>query len=148
VRHPQALGREKFQLAAEALASMAQVRALVRKLVLEELLSGEVLEVWIIDPAFARAFVGQNMLEQKSPITNCVAIPSRPLSLYSGAIPPSMKSQSILPASCTGSCRMLMIWSSPRAEQITRSCRRVLLRPHRGRLICYESIQGRGLGAA
>src|SRR5262249_44875942 len=52
VRHPQALGQEKFQLAAEALAPMAQVRALVRKLVLEELLSGEVLEVWIIDPAF------------------------------------------------------------------------------------------------
>src|SRR5262249_12616435 len=51
VRHPQALGQEKFQLAAEALAPMAQVRALVRKLVLEELLSGEVLEVWIIDPA-------------------------------------------------------------------------------------------------
>src|SRR6516164_2026534 len=69
VRHPQALGQEKFQLAAEALAPMAQVRALVRKLVLEELLSGEVLEVWIIDPAFAHAFVGQsvNMLEQKKP---------------------------------------------------------------------------------
>src|SRR5262249_6100883 len=69
VRHPQALGQEKFQLAAEALAPMAQVRALVRKLVLEELLSREVLEVWIIDPAFAHAFVGQsvNMLEQKQP---------------------------------------------------------------------------------
>src|SRR6516225_9601664 len=93
---------------------MAQVRALVRKLVLEELLSGEVLEVWIIDPAFAYAFVGQsvNMLEQKSPITNCVAIPGRPPSLYNGAISPSMNSQSILPASCTSSCLMLMIWSS------------------------------------
>src|SRR5262249_16395004 len=68
VRHPQALGQEKFQLAAEALAPMAQVRALVRKLVLEELLSSEVLEVWIIDPAFAHAFVGQsvNMLEKKA----------------------------------------------------------------------------------
>src|SRR5262249_27816072 len=62
-------GQEKFQLAAEALAPMAQVRALVRKLVLEELLSGEVLEVWIKDSAFAHAFVGQsvNMLEQKKP---------------------------------------------------------------------------------
>ncbi len=67
MRHPQALGQEKFQLAAEALAPMAQVRALVRKLMLEELLSSEVLEVWIIDPAFAHAFVGQsvNMLEKK-----------------------------------------------------------------------------------
>src|SRR3989440_12203995 len=64
-----ALGQENFQLAAEALAPMAQVRALVRKLVPEELLSGEVLEVWIMDPAFAHAFVGQsvNMLEQKKP---------------------------------------------------------------------------------
>jgi len=34
-----------LQLAAETLAPMAQVRAFVRKLVLEELLSGEVLEV-------------------------------------------------------------------------------------------------------
>src|SRR6266436_6504260 len=43
--------------------------ALVRKLMLEELLSSEVLEVWIIDPAFAHAFVGQsvNMLEKKKP---------------------------------------------------------------------------------
>jgi hypothetical protein len=63
---------------------------------------------------FAHAFVGQagNMLEQKKPITNRVAIPGRPLSLYSGAISPSMNSQSILPASCTSSCLMLMIWSS------------------------------------
>src|SRR5262249_23602227 len=106
VRHPQALGQEKFQLAVEALAPMAQVRALVRKLVLEELLSGEVLEVWIIDPAFAHAFVGEsvNCLSKKSPITNCVAIPGRPPSLYSGAISPSMNSQSILPASCTRAC--------------------------------------------
>src|SRR5262249_18501596 len=35
-----------------------------------------------------------------------------PPSLYSGAISPSMNSQSILPASCTSSCLMLMIWSS------------------------------------
>src|SRR5215471_17045552 len=51
-------------------------------------------------------------LSKKSPITNCVAIPGRPPSLYSGAISPSMNSQSILPASCTSSCLMLMIWSS------------------------------------
>src|SRR5947199_5483069 len=69
VRHPQALGEEKFQRVAEALAPMAQVRALVRKLVLEELLSSEVLEIRVIDPALARTFVGQavNMLEQKKP---------------------------------------------------------------------------------
>src|SRR5437764_11364149 len=56
VRHPQALGQENFQLAAEALAQMAQVRALVRQLLPEDRLSGEVLEVWIMDPAFAHAF--------------------------------------------------------------------------------------------
>ena len=46
---------------------MAQVRALVWKLVLEELLSGEMLKVRIIDPAFAHVFVGQsvNVLEQQ-----------------------------------------------------------------------------------
>src|SRR5262249_32750906 len=36
----------------------------------------------------------------------------RPPSLYSGAISPAMNFQSILPASCTSSCLMLMIWSS------------------------------------
>ena len=40
--------RRSSSLPPEALAPMAQIRALVRKLVLEELLSGEVLEVWII----------------------------------------------------------------------------------------------------
>jgi hypothetical protein len=48
---------------------MAQVRALVRKLVLEGLLSGEVLEIRVVDPALAHAFVGQtvNALEQQKP---------------------------------------------------------------------------------
>src|SRR5262249_48421554 len=69
-------------------------------------------------------------LSKKSPITNRVAIPGRPLSLYSGAISPSMKSQSILPASCTSSCLMLMIWSS-RARNRSSFYRLVLLRPHR-----------------
>jgi hypothetical protein len=31
----------------------------VRKLVLEELFASEVLEVWVIDPAFAYAFIGR-----------------------------------------------------------------------------------------
>jgi hypothetical protein len=51
-------------------------------------------------------------LSKKNPITNRVAIPGRPLSLYSGVISPSIKSQSILPASCASSSLMLMIWSS------------------------------------
>jgi hypothetical protein len=39
VRHPKALGQQQFQLIAEPLAPMAQVRALVRERVLEELKS-------------------------------------------------------------------------------------------------------------
>jgi hypothetical protein len=36
---------------------MAQVRALVRKLVLEKLLAGEVLEIGVINPALAYPFI-------------------------------------------------------------------------------------------
>ena len=42
---PQALGQEKLQFVAEPLAPMAQVRALVREGMLEELFPGEVLKV-------------------------------------------------------------------------------------------------------
>jgi hypothetical protein len=37
---------------------VAQIRAFVRELVLEELLTGEVLEIRVVDPAFADALVG------------------------------------------------------------------------------------------
>jgi hypothetical protein len=55
VCHAQALGQEKFQLVAEPLASVAQVRTLMGKLMLEKLLPGKVLKLWIIDPALAHA---------------------------------------------------------------------------------------------
>ena len=69
VRHPQAFGQQQLELVAEALAPMAQVRALVREFVLEELRAGEVLEIRVIDPALAHAFIGQavDMLEQQKP---------------------------------------------------------------------------------
>ena len=57
VRHTQALGQQELQLVAEPLPPMTQVGMLVRELVLEELLAGEVLEIWIIDPALAHPFV-------------------------------------------------------------------------------------------
>src|SRR5262249_8262595 len=59
--------RRSSSLPPRRLRQWLRSEQLVRKLVLQELLSGEVLEVWIIDPAFAHAFVGQsvNMLEQK-----------------------------------------------------------------------------------
>src|SRR5262245_64970773 len=59
--------RRSSSLPPRRLRQWLRSEQLVRKLVLQELLSGEVLEVWIIEPAFAHAFVGQsvNMLEQK-----------------------------------------------------------------------------------
>ena len=58
VRHPQALGQQQLELVAQPLPPVAEVGALVREGVLEELLAGEVLEVRIVDPALADAFVG------------------------------------------------------------------------------------------
>jgi hypothetical protein len=67
VRHPQTLGQKQFQLVAEPLPPMAQVGAFMRELMLEELLAGEELEIGVIDPAVAHAFIGQpiNVLEQQ-----------------------------------------------------------------------------------
>src|SRR5215467_2099562 len=61
--------RRSSSLPPRRLRQWLRSEQLVRKLVLQELLFGEVLEVWIIDPEFAHAFVGQsvNMLEQKKP---------------------------------------------------------------------------------
>jgi len=58
MRNPQALAQEKLQLVAEPLAPVAQVRALVWKLMLEELFAGEVLEIRVVDPALAYGFIG------------------------------------------------------------------------------------------
>src|SRR3974390_563300 len=69
MRYPQALGQQKLQLVAEPLAPMAEVRALVRKLVPEGLFAGERLELRVMDPALAHALVGKpiNVLEQQKP---------------------------------------------------------------------------------
>jgi hypothetical protein len=66
VRHPQALGQQQFQLVAKPIAPMAEIRALVREDVLEKLLSGEILEIGVMDPTIAHAFIGQgvDVLEQ------------------------------------------------------------------------------------
>ena len=62
---------------------MAQVGAFVRERVLEKLLAGEVLEIRIVDPSLAYAFIGQPQicLSSNSPIAKRVGIPGRPLSL-------------------------------------------------------------------
>ena len=68
-RHPQALGQQQFQLIAQPLAPVAQVRAFVRELMLEELFPGEILEIRITHPALAHARIGQavDVLEQQQP---------------------------------------------------------------------------------
>ena len=133
VRHPQALGQQQLQLVAEPLAPMAQVRALVRERVLEELLAGEVLEIRVIDPALAHALVGQpvDVLEQQQPDHEAgldpgpalVAVERRDL-----AVDP-------VPIDLAGELHQLVLHVDdlvePRPEQIVRSRRLVLLRPHR-----------------
>jgi hypothetical protein len=57
MRHPQALGQQQLQSVAQPLAPMAEVRALVRKLMLEELFAGEILKIRVMDPALAHALV-------------------------------------------------------------------------------------------
>lgn len=77
VRHPQALGQQQFQLVAEPLAPMAQVRTLVGEDVLEELFAGEELEIGVVDSALAHALIGQpvNVLEQQQPDHEAVLDP-------------------------------------------------------------------------
>ena len=69
MRDPQALGEQQLQLVAEPPAPMAQVGALVREAVLEELLAGEVLKIGVVDPALTHLLIGQreDVLEQQKP---------------------------------------------------------------------------------
>ena len=106
MRDPQALGEQELQLAAEPLAPMREVRALVRKGVLEELLSGEVLEIGVAHPALAHLFVGEreDVLEQQQPNHEPGLNPGPPFVAVE-----RRDSQSSRSARCTSSCRMLMI---------------------------------------
>jgi hypothetical protein len=69
MRDPQGLGQQQLRLGAEPAAPMAQIGALVRKGVLEELLAGEVLEIRVIDPTLPDLLIGQrkDLLEQQKP---------------------------------------------------------------------------------
>ena len=64
---PQALGQQQLQLVAQPLPPVAEIRAFVRELMLEELFPGEILKIRVMDPALAHAFVGQavDVLEQQ-----------------------------------------------------------------------------------
>jgi len=73
------------------------------KLVTEELLTGEVLKVLVLDPACADPFVGQvvNVLEEQQPHHEARGVPGRPFSLNNGASSSSIQSQSTRPADLT-----------------------------------------------
>ena len=133
VRHPQALGQQQLQLVAEPLAPMAQVRALVREGVLEKLFAGEELEIRVVDPALAHPFIGQpvNVLEQQQP-DHEAGLDPRPAVL---AVERRDLAVDPVPIDLAGEQNQLVLHVDdlvqPRPEQIVRSRRLVLLRPHR-----------------
>src|SRR6188508_3413571 len=121
--YPQALGQKQLQLVAEPLPPMAQVRALMREGMLEELFPGEVLEVRIIDPAFAHAFIGQsvNVLEQQKPDRKARLNPGPPLLAI------QRRDLAIDPVPVDRTCELCQLvlevddLVEPRPEQIARS---------------------------
>ena len=133
VRHPQALGQQQVELVAQPLAPMAEVGALVREGVLEELLAGEVLEVRVVDPALADALVGQpeHVLEQQQADHEAALDAGPPLVAVERrdlAVDPR-------PVDLAGELHQLVLHVDdlvePGPEQIAFPRRLVLLRPHR-----------------
>ena len=120
-------------LSPEPLAPMAQVRALVRESVLEELFAGEELEIRVLDPALAHPLIGQpvNLLEQQQP-DHEAGLDPRPAVL---AVERCDLAVDPIPIDLAGEQNQLVIHVDdlvqPRPEQIVRSSRPVLLRPHR-----------------
>src|ERR1700686_1529584 len=112
---------------------MAQVRALMRELVLEKLFSGEELEIGIIDPALARAFIGQsvNLLEQQQPDRK----PRRDPGPALVAVERGDLAVDKVPVDLAGELRQFVLevddLVQPRSEQIARSSGLGLLRSHR-----------------
>src|SRR3954469_24389965 len=141
VRHPQALGQQRLQLVAEPLAPMAQVRALVREGVLKELFAGEELEIRVVDPALAHALIGQpvSVLEQQQP-DHEPGLDPRPAVL---AVERRDLAVDPVPVDLAGKQNQLVLQIDdlvqPRPEQIVRSRRLVLLRPHRSLRCTTES---------
>ena len=65
----QALGQKNVQVIADALPPMAHAGALVRQLVLEELLAGEVLEIRVLNPTVPNRSGGLRGLRPRSTLT-------------------------------------------------------------------------------
>src|SRR6478609_8699354 len=112
---------------------MAQVRALVRESVLEELFAGEKLEIRVLDPALAHPLIGHpvNVLEQQQP-DHEAGLDPRPTVL---AVKRCDLAVDPVPVDLAGKQNQLVLHVDnlvqPRPEQIVRSSRLVLLRPHR-----------------
>ena len=133
MRHPQAFGEQQVELVAEPLAPMAQVRALVREGVLEKFLAGEVLKVWVLNPAGAHLFVRQheNVLEQQKPDHEPRLDPRPPrVGIERG----DLRIEPV-PVDALGELHQLVPHVDdlvePRPEQIACPRGRMLLRPHR-----------------
>src|SRR5215510_8846790 len=111
---------------------MAEVGPLVPEAVLEELLAGEVLEVGIVDPALADAFVGQavDVLEQQQP--------DHEAGLDAGSAVVAVQRGDLVvdpgPVDLAGKLHQLVLHVEdlvePGPEQITLSCRRALPGSH------------------
>src|SRR5580765_8335616 len=112
---------------------MAQVRALVREGVLEKLFAGEELEIRVVDPALAHPFIGQpaNVLEQQQP-DHEAGLDAGPAVL---AVERGDLAVDPVPIDLAGQQNQLVLHVDdlvqPRPEQIVRTRRLVLLRPHR-----------------
>src|ERR1700750_161692 len=141
MRHSQAFCQQQLQLVAQPLAPMAQVRAFEGKLVLEKLLSSEVLEIRIMHPALADTLVGQSVdvLEQQQP-NHEPGLNSRPAFV---AVERHDRAVDPLPFNLACKQHQLVLnvddLLEPRSEQIDRSRRLMLLRPHRS-LRCTHRI--------
>src|SRR3954451_22363809 len=126
---------------------MAQVRAFVRESVPEKLFAGEELEIRVVDPALAHPLIGQpvDMLEQQQP-DHEAGLDPRPAVL---AVERRDLAVDPVPIDLAGKQNQLVLQIDdlvqPRPEQIVRSRRLVLLRPHR-HLRCTTELWAAGKG--
>src|SRR3954471_5469000 len=120
---------------------MAQVRAFVRESVPEKFFPGEELEIRVVNPALANALIGQPVsgLEQQQ-ADHKPGLDSGPAIL---AVERRDLAADPVPIDLAGELNQLVLHVDdlvqPRPEQIVRSRRPVLLRPHRSLRCTTES---------
>ena len=133
VRHAQTLGQQQLEFVAQSLAPVAQPRTLVREGVLEELLAGKELEVRVLDPPLAHLLVRQrvDVLEQQQADHEArrhgrpalLAVQRRDLAVDPRPVDLGCQADQLV----LGVDDLI----EPGSEQIARSRRLTLLRPHR-----------------